>query len=193
MFCRVLNYEQARDLLQKRVDFVSRRGFVYNHALKNVVIYPTVSAIESSDSSYALVLWEIDESLQDVFAWQQDKSFANLFSKLFTLWQGKNFALKYQWDRAQHEIILHDALQGVLSEKKEASFVITGDKLVIEPQQSGQAFDLQSALTETAKQISNLENKEINLQLTSFRALNYRNFDQRKRARNFSLERQRVI
>ncbi len=162
-----LNYDQARDLLQKRVDFVSRRGFVYNHALKNVVIYPTVSAIESSDSSYALVLWEIDKSLQDVFAWQQDKSFANLFSKLFTLWQGKNFALKYEWDRAQHELILHDALQGVLSEKKEASFVITGEKLVIEPEQSGQAFDLQSALTETAKQISNLENKEINLQLTS--------------------------
>lgn len=160
-----LNYEQAREVLQKKVDFISRRGFVYVHPLKSVTIYPNVSSIESSDTSYALVSWDIDKSLQEVFAWQQDQSFKRVFAKLFTIWKGKDFALQYQWDREQHLHILQDALAGVLSEKKEASFSIVNNSLQISPEESGQIFDFNLALQNTAQQISTLENNEINLQL----------------------------
>ncbi len=160
-----LNYEQARELLQKKVDFISRRGFVYKHPLKEVVVYPNVSAIESSDTSYSLVSWELDKSLEEVFSWQQDKSFANLFVKLLALIKGKDFNLQYQWDSEQHLVILQDALAGVLTEKKEASFNIVDGKLNISKEESGQAFDLKAALKNTEKQIATLENEDINLQL----------------------------
>ncbi|MCB9803052.1 VanW family protein [Candidatus Nomurabacteria bacterium] len=162
-----LSYEEARDLLQKRVDFISRRGFIYQSDLKNIIVYPNVNSIESTDSSYALVSWDIEKSLDQIFVWQQDKSWKNLFSKLITMWKGKDFVLQYKWDKEQHLNILQNGLKDVLTEKKEASFEILDGELKIIPGQSGQIFDYQTALADTEKQIATLENKEISLLIST--------------------------
>jgi vancomycin resistance protein YoaR len=162
-----LDYEQARQLLQQRIDFISRRGFVYSHPLKNIIVYPTVAAIESADTSYSLAAWDVDSSLEQIFDWQSDTSMSQLVSKLRALWWGKNFDLIYQWDQEQHLEILTDGLAEILPGKQEATFTIKDGELEIIPEQAGQAFDYEQAMADTLEQIQNLQNQDIDLLISS--------------------------
>lgn len=161
-----LSRTEARQLLQQKVDFLSRRGFVYQHPLKTATIYPTVNSLESTDTSYSLVSWDIEPSLDQVFAWQNNKSFKNLFSKLQALFFHKDFPLYYQWDESKHLEFLQSSLQGVLLSKKEANFIIKNNTVEFSSEQSGQIFDYRLAMAETKKQISTLQNQDIVLQVS---------------------------
>ena len=162
-----LDHEAARQLLQQRIDFISRRGFVYNHPLKNIVVYPTITAMESADTSYSLVAWDIEASLGQIFTWQSDTSLKKLASKLQALWWGKDFDLVYQWDKEQHLEILTEGLEAALPGKQEATFEIKDGKLEIMPEQAGQTFDYKQALNDTAEQIRSLQNQDIDLLIIS--------------------------
>lgn len=160
-----LGKDEARKVVQQKIDFLSRRGFVYQHPLKTLTVYPTVTSLESADTSYPLVSWDLEPSLDQVFAWQEDKSIKNFLPKLQALIFKKNFPLNYQWDEQQHLAMLEAGLQDVLLAKKEANFEIKNNEVIFSPEQSGQTFDFALAMTETKKQITNLENQDIILQV----------------------------
>jgi vancomycin resistance protein YoaR len=162
-----LDHEKARQLLQQRIDFIANRGFVYQHSLKNVIVYPYLASIESTDTSYALVNWDVETSLQAVLDWQSDNTLSNLPSKLKALWWGKDFVMTYQWDREQHLEILNDNLSDVLAAKQEASFIVKDGQLEIIPEIAGQIFDYQKALDNTEEAIRILQNKDIDLDITT--------------------------
>ena len=77
-----LSLDQAREKIQRQIDFVNSRGFVYTNSVKPVVIHPNVSAMESTDSSYSIVSWDIDKSLEQVMDFQNDQRLNNLFNKI---------------------------------------------------------------------------------------------------------------
>jgi len=159
-----LDFEQAKEKINQRIDFISRRGFVYNTPDKTVVIYPNVPAIESADTSYPLVYWEIDKTLGAIEKKQSNNHLSNLISKIKTLSNGSNFELQYSWDQKQHLEILISNLKGLLMDKAEASFEIIDNSLKVVPEQIGLTFDYHRAMDDTAEQIKNLINKDINLQ-----------------------------
>ncbi len=160
-----LSKDEARKVLQQKIDFLSRRGFVYQHPLKTLTIYPNVTSLESADTSYPLVSWDIEPSLDQIFAWQDDKSIKNFLPKLQALIFKKNFALNYQWDKEQHLAMLEVGLQNVLLPKKEANFEIKNNEVIFRPEQSGQTFDFTLAMAETKEQIASLQNQDIILQV----------------------------
>lgn len=160
-----LNKDEARKVLQQKIDFLSRRGFVYQHPLKTLTVYPNVTSLESADTSYPLVSWDIEPSLDQIFAWQNDKSIKNFLPKLQALVFKKNFPLSYQWDEQQHLAMLEAGLQNVLLAKKEANFEIKNNEVSFTPEQSGQTFDFTAAMVETKKQIASLQNQDIILQV----------------------------
>lgn len=161
-----LNKDEARKVLQQKIDFLSRRGFVYQHPLKTLTVYPNVTSLESADTSYPLVSWDVEPSLDQIFAWQNDKSIKNFLPKLQALVFKKNFPLNYQWDEQQHLSMLQAGLQNVLLAKKEANFEIKNNEVTFTSEQSGQTFDFAIAMAETKKQIASLQNQDIILQVT---------------------------
>ena len=160
-----LNKDEARKVLQQKIDFLSRRGFVYQHPLKTLTVYPTVTSLESADTSYPLVSWDIEPSLDQIFAWQNDKAITNFLPKLQALIFKKNFVLSYQWDEQQHLTMLQTGLAGVLMPKNEANFEIKNNEVSFTTEQSGQTFDFVMAMAETKKQITSLQNQDIILQV----------------------------
>ena len=70
-----LTDEEARSQIDKRIDFINHRGFVYVAQAKTVTIYPNVSAIDSPDSLSSLVSWDIDESLKQVSDFEKNENF----------------------------------------------------------------------------------------------------------------------
>lgn len=160
-----LSIEDARSKIDKRIDFINRRGFVYVSPNKTVTIYPTVSALASADSVNLIASWDTDKSLLQVNNFQSNNSLSNLWPKLWTLLKGRDFSLSYNWDREQHLEILQNNFAESLSEKKEATFEFVEDTLIILPEQVGQTFDYQVALADTQALIETLSSEDIQLKV----------------------------
>lgn len=158
-----LNVEEAKAKIEKRIDFINRRGFVYVTETKTVVVYPTVTAIESTDSSYTLIDWDIDQGLQQIALEQSNNSLNNFFNKLLVLIAGKEFTLPYLWHEQQHLEILQNNFADILSTKQEASFKLINNDLEIVPEQIGRTFDYEQAMEHTLVHIENLLNEDIDL------------------------------
>lgn len=157
-----LNIEEAKKKIETKIDFINRRGFIYTNNIKTVIIYPTIKAIEA-DTSYPLVSWQVDESLNSLLKLQDNNNLLNLFNKIKTIITGKNYNLLYTWDKEQHLEILKDNLNNLLQEKQEAYFNIIGNEIEIIPEQIGQTFNFEQALKDTELQIINLNNQDIKL------------------------------
>ncbi|MFA6308100.1 MAG: VanW family protein [Patescibacteria group bacterium] len=158
-----LSLEDARAKLDKRIDFVNRRGFVYISPIKTVTINPNISAMNPADSVKLIVFWDVDKSLLQVDTWQNSSSF---WGKARTFLSVKDFPLIYSWDRDEHQKILKESFSNILSEKKEASFSFVDDNdLQIVAENIGQTFDYDQALKDTQEQIENLISTDINLKI----------------------------
>lgn len=160
-----LSVEEAKGKIDKRLDFIGRRGFVYNSNLKTVVIYPTIQAVDSPDASYELVHWDVDNTLGYLLGFEQTKNPTALWKKLNILIRGENFPLGYNWHRGRHADILRQNFADVLNTKQDAGFIFDGDNINIIPEKSGQTLDYQKALQQTEEIIKNLLNTDIALEI----------------------------
>lgn len=164
-----LNVEEARARLDKRIDFVNRRGFVYISPNKTLTVNPNISALDPANSVKLIVFWDVDKSLLNVNTWQNK---TGLLSRAMTFINTKDFPLVYSWDRDEHKKILSESFSSELKEKQEASFKFVGDNdLQIVAENAGQTFDYEKALKETQKQIENLISTDISLEVVEERPL----------------------
>jgi len=157
-----LNIEEAKKKIETKIDFINRRGFVYTNDIKTVIIYPTIKAIET-DTSYPLISWQVDESLDKLLKLQDNNNLFNLFNKIKTIITGNKYTLLYTWDKEQHLEILKNNLNNLLQEKEEAYFNIVENEIEIIPEQIGQTFDFNKGIDDTELQIINLNNQDIEL------------------------------
>lgn len=156
-----LSYEQAKKKIQAELDNFNRQGFVYAAQEKKATIYPIVSS-GSADSSFPLLIWYPEKSLENIFKFQKDESFSNLLNKLSVIVGGKTWHLEYNWDKERHLDILEESFLGSLPSKKEASFQFGADgTLQIEPEFVGKTFTYDQAMMDTEKQIKDLQRSEI--------------------------------
>lgn len=158
-----LSIEEARSKLDKRIDFVNRRGFVYISSVKTVTINPNVTALKSADSLELIVFWDVDKSLLKVNTWQSNQK---LLGKALMFLKGKDFPLLYNWNKEEHRKILHDSFSDVLTDKQEASFsFVEANDLQIIAENIGQTFDYDQALKDTQEQIESLISTDISLEV----------------------------
>lgn len=165
-----LTYEQAKKKTQTALDGISKRGFVYTGAGKNVTIYPIVNS-GSADSAFPLVIWQAEKTLDDILKFQKDERFANLLNKIAVMLGGKTWDIEYTWDRDRHLALLKEGFVGVLSNKKEASFSFdASNNLLISPENSGQTMDYARAMDVTEQQVSKIYTADIKLEIIEDRA-----------------------
>jgi len=155
-----LTIGEARDKIEKQIDFINNKGFAYTSELKTVIIYPNVSSIESIDTSYPLIIWDTEKSLNLIKLSQNNNS---ILSKIKTLIKGNSYPLLYSWDKKQHLEILEDSFLGLLQEKEEAKFTFLNNDLSITEEKIGRTFNYSKAIEKTEDQIKWLLNKDINL------------------------------
>jgi vancomycin resistance protein YoaR len=165
-----LTYEQAKKKAQEHLDTFSRDGFVYMGQGKKSIIYPIVSS-GSADSSFPLVTWQMEKSLDKILKFQKDERPANLLNKISVMLGGKTWLLDYTWDKERHRSILEEDFKGLLPVKKEASFEFesTGG-LKINPEIIGQTFTYEQAMSDTEEQIKKLQSGEIKLAVVEDKA-----------------------
>ena len=148
-----LSYEQAKKKLQLRLDDFASHGFVYIGQNKKNTIYPIISS-GAADSSFPLVLWQPEQSLEKILKFQKDEKPSNLLNKIRVMLGGKTWALDYTWDKGRHLDILQEDFKGILLAKKEASFQFEADNnLQINAEVIGQTFTYEQALKESEEQI----------------------------------------
>lgn len=158
-----LSYEQAKKKIQGELDAFSRRGFVYTGQDKKATIYPIVST-GAADSSFPLVMWQPEKSLENIFRFQKNERPSNLLNKIKVMLGGKTWVIDYTWDQERHLSILQENFTGLLTAKKEASFQLGSDNnLQISPETIGRTFTYEEAMKETEEQIKKLKTADIRL------------------------------
>lgn len=158
-----LSYEQAKKKIQGELDAFSRRGFVYTGQDKKATIYPIVST-GAADSSFPLVMWQPEKSLENIFRFQKNERPSNLLNKIKVMLGGKTWVIDYTWDQERHLSILQENFTGLLTAKKEASFQLGSDNnLQISPETIGRTFTYEEAMKETEEQIKKLKTADISL------------------------------
>lgn len=158
-----LSYEQAKKKIQGELDAFSRRGFVYTGQDKKATIYPIVST-GAADSSFPLVMWQPEKSLENIFRFQKDERPSNLLNKIKVMLGGKTWVIDYTWDQERHLSILQENFTGLLTAKKEASFQLgTDNNLQISSETIGRTFTYEEAMKETEEQIKKLKTADIRL------------------------------
>lgn len=162
-----LTLEEAKAKIYKRLDFVSRRGFVYKSAVKTVTIYPTLQSVDSPEAYSELVRWDVDGTLAYLLAFEQTKNPLALAQKVKILARGQNFPLGYYWHRTRQREILAQNFSEALVTKQDASFEFEGERLKINPEKSGQVINYRTALEDTEDIIQNLTNVDINLEIVN--------------------------
>jgi len=160
-----LSREEAQSKIEKQIEFMNQRGFVYTSSVKNVTVYPNVSAIENTDTSYPLVVWETSRTLDYITKRQSDQNLLYFWDKIETFSFGKNYRILYIWNRDQHRQILADNIEASLPTKNESTFSFEGDNLIILRENAGQTVDYEAALRDTEKQIAALSSQDIALQI----------------------------
>ena len=163
-----LTFEEAKSKLDKRIEFVNRRGFVYLAPNKSVTIYPVALATEeAADSARMIVSWDTAKTLENIQGDQKSDRWQDFFNKLRVFTFGQNYPLVYRWDQEQHLSILKESLADVLSEKIEAGFEFVSDnELEIIEERPGQSFDYKLALEQTRPLIEELDSFDITLKVS---------------------------
>lgn len=165
-----MTYEQAKKKVQTELDNIGKNGFVYLGPEKKVIIYPIVST-GSADSSFPLVLWQPEKTLDKILKFQKDESFGNLLNKVQVMLGGKKWSLDYTWDQDRHRDLLEESFSASLMNKKEASFAFgQNGSLEISPEKTGQTLTYEAAMLETKEQIASLYTENINLKILEDRA-----------------------
>ncbi len=158
-----LTYEQAKKKTQSELDAMSRHGFVYLGQDKKATIYPIVS-LGSADSSFPIVMWQPEKSLETILKFQKDERPSNLLNKIKVMLGGKSWHLDYTWDKERHLGILQEDFNALLASKKEASFQFdSANNLQVNTEVVGQTFTYEQAMKDTEEQIKNLYLADINL------------------------------
>ncbi|PWB38783.1 MAG: hypothetical protein C3F02_01685 [Parcubacteria group bacterium] len=160
-----LSLEDAKAKIDKRLDFVRRRGFVYRSEVKTVTINPNLQAVDSPDASYELVRWDVDGTLGYILSFEQTKNPMALWKKIKILAQGENFPLGYDWHRARQAEILQQNFSDTLIAEEDATFEFVGDSLKINTEKSGQSINFKKALDDTQRIIERLDNTDIDVQI----------------------------
>ncbi len=158
-----LSYEQAKKKVQSELDSFSRRGFVYIGQDKKATIYPIVST-GAADSSFPLIMWQPEKSLENIVRFQKDERPSNLLNKIKVMLGGKTWVIDYTWDQDRHLSILQENFTGLLTAKKEASFKLeTDNNLQVSAETIGRTFTYEQAMKETEEQIKKLKTADIRL------------------------------
>ncbi|MDD5749477.1 MAG: VanW family protein [Patescibacteria group bacterium] len=159
-----LTFEEAKSKLDKRIEFVNRRGFVYVAPTKTVTIYPVAMATETGDSVRLIVSWDTVQTLENIQKEQADSRWRDFFRKLRIFAIGRNYPLVHRWDQEQHLALLKENFADVLTEKVEAGFeFVSANQIRIIEEKPGNSFDYEKALIQTRPLIEELDSFDIML------------------------------
>ncbi len=157
--------KQAREIIQKRIDKIIEQGFTFSFE-KNVRTISGTNDSVNSDLSYQLVDFNTDKALVDLYKiGRKDKWYKNLIEQYNCLVKKCHIYIE---DKIKEKEILYnlkDKFSSFENPAKSAELELSGNKFIINEEKLGSSFRYKTALKQLKKQLSQLDNRQIELLL----------------------------
>jgi len=90
-----LNKEQAKNLLNKKINLINQNGIKFQYHTNRSVLFPLIASLET-DLAYEIINFNIEKSINEVIGYGRQDSFFKNFKKKFTaLTEKKYFGVYY--------------------------------------------------------------------------------------------------
>ncbi|RLC38825.1 hypothetical protein DRH27_01350 [Candidatus Falkowbacteria bacterium] len=90
-----LNKEQAKKLLNNKVNFINQNGIKFQYHTNSSVLFPLIASVET-DLAYEIINFNIEKSIDEVYSYGRQDSFLNNFiKKIKALTKKKYFGVYY--------------------------------------------------------------------------------------------------
>ncbi len=153
---------QAKALIQARVDKLREEGVTINHNGHNFKLKPIVSSGAEGSLAYELWYFDVDELADKVYSVGRQNN--SLFQKIALLLKTKEVQADYKLKEDQIIEIIQDNFDGFKIDYKNADLVWQNKEFIISREQIGEVFNYQGILLELKKNLSNLNQITIQLQ-----------------------------
>lgn len=161
-----LPMDNAFSLIQKNVDNFSSQGLTYKYGDKIIRLSIIISSASDPDLTYNLASFDIEKTLEQAQKYGRSGNyFIDLTDKIIALLNGKNILLEYNLNEEELLKTLRTNFYEFTTPAQSASYIIEGDKIIIQGEKIGEDFDYEEILAITKTQLTNLNNQLINLNL----------------------------
>lgn len=157
------SYEEAQMLLSKKVEEINKAGLNFVYENKKVTI-PLIFNDQGSESSYQLINFNIDDTLEKAFSYNKSNSFVDY---LISQTKNKNqnrIISSYNIDKEKIILLLSDAYKELNIDPANASFSVSAkQELEISPEKIGKEINYDLALSEIENNLNTFNKTDINL------------------------------
>ncbi len=161
--------EQARALLQAKVDRLTEEGIKIYYQDKTATIYPSSYAAIESGALYELWSYDLDKTTERLYnAGREQHGWVGWQEKLSALLGSKKITPDYYWNQEAIKNILKDKFGQWENPGQEARLVWQGDEPTVGEEKNGTVFDYQTAIGQWQENLDRVENRPIELKLNNY-------------------------
>jgi vancomycin resistance protein YoaR len=158
--------EEAEKIIESATAYFDKNGFTFNSPAKKIVIFPT-EQVADTDIAVENFSFAIKNTLEDAYDTARNNDFeTNTRDKVRLLLSKKSIPLKFALNEARIRDKFNAALPPEETAAKDAEFTIDNGTVLIKPEQDGISVDLDQALLDLGRKISNLDQAPIELKTT---------------------------
>jgi len=150
-------YEQAKELLQEKVDYLDNQGMQFVFENHQVSVLPT--SISPTDPDMVKVILTINTRDALNQAWQfgrQRDLLTNFRQQLEIIFNGRSIGVDYQLNEEELREILKENFQQFEIKASPASLSFDGDKVAVNKEKQGREFDYDLVVANLDKGLSEL-------------------------------------
>jgi vancomycin resistance protein YoaR len=161
-----LKKEQARIIINKKIDDIRETGINFSYEGKNSVLRPLVSSFESA-LAYEVITFDADSTINQIFTYGHSGSFMDRLSQWWNAYlKKKQFPVAFSINQAEATKFLKDNFSGFDKPAEDAKLIQVTDKKKIASfdvveEKYGQTVNYEKALSDLAANLGALDKKNI--------------------------------
>ncbi len=161
------SYEEAQILINKQVEKIVGNGLTLKYENKKTNL-ALVGDDGSPDTSYQLVNFNVDDSMEKAFAYSKSNSYFDYLKSVFAKKENKEIIANYDLDEEKIISLISETYKELNIPPENASFSLSSTQdLNISPERIGKEINYELALSEIKTNLDKLESSNIELKTHS--------------------------
>jgi vancomycin resistance protein YoaR len=164
-----LSQEQAKKLLNEKVDYIEQNGVPFIYGDKQANIQPLIASTEG-DLAYQIINFEVDKTVSYAFAYGRTKNFIiNIDQRIKSLFVSQNQAMQFTLNAGEIQNVLSSDFGGYEMPARDAKLIYatnTNNKDItfkIEAEKYGNLINYQDGINELSNNLKVLDSSAITL------------------------------
>jgi len=160
------NVDQAKTLLQTKVDNLADKGIIFSYKDKDYRVLPIVAVDDESSQVYELWSYDVKSAIEQAYGLGRDEGiWQNNIKRLSYLLKDKKIEIEYKLNQGKIIQLVRDNFVEYENPGKDANLVWKNNKIMIAEEETGMSFDYQQVIESLLKELAEVNSNKIELVL----------------------------